>query len=439
MKRQLNCMLLIASLLVGVLTLSSCLGPRQPKTMGFFDFLQGPQDIGLQYELESLLPDSISHQVTGPIGGTRADNPGQLDGLIRVIFPDLASLIRCGNFMERTRFRGAEDGTWTHAYWLDVHLDRNTDTSMGSWASPPFPLASRPFRGMIGYHMASSALWGRFALLTTNQNRFIIWSSRFASQRKAEFLSYAQAITNYLYSLDTGWMEAPAPKAVDYGLPDSLDFYADPPDYVIEGYENYQNFLHSHDTIWTDFASGVTSFVPSDSLWEAMKINAPREAYPNKEWPMLQHEYRKFFERGGDVRVMNTLTREGFDTLQESEYFFAVSVAGKVRFGRELLRAEVKQIEEETGKKVPRANHAFLFPGEPVLTAGAFFIEATDNGHRLSHINAQSGHYFYSNVSPTIREDIAERSDHYLLTLGHFFAVLDSLGIPHDNVVISKL
>jgi hypothetical protein len=234
-------------------------------------------------------------------------------------------------------------------------------------------------------------------------------------------------------------MDAPAPIATEYGLPDSVDFYAPPPDYVIEGYQNYLNFLNAHDTIRTAFAYGLTEFVPSDSLWDAMKENAPRAAYPNKEWPMLQHEYKKFFERGGDVRVMQTLTTEGFDTLQPGEYFFAVSVAGKVRFGRELLRSEVKRIEEATGKKVPRANHAFLFPGEPVLTAGAFFIEANDAGPYLTAINAQSGHYFYSNVSSTIREDIAVRSDEYLLTLGHFFIALDKLGIAHDSVQVSKL
>jgi hypothetical protein len=289
-------------------------------------------------------------------------------------------------------------------------------------------------------------------LVTVNEVRLKIWSANTITpfiesahehgrpHPDAQFINdYARAITDYLYSLDTGWMEAPAPKAIDYGLPDSLDFYAPPPDYVIEGYENYQNFLHAHDTIRADFAYGLTEFIPSDSLWEAMKENAPRAAYPNKEWPMLQHEYKKFFERGGDVRVMQTLTSEGFDTLRAGEYFFAVSVAGKVRFGRELLRAEVERIEAETGKKVPRANHAFLFPGEPVLTAGAFFIEDNNSGPYVVEINAQSGHYFYSNVSSTIREDIAVRSDEYLLTLGHFFKALDLLGIPHDNVVVRKL
>jgi len=441
MNRQLNRTLLITALLVSALTLSSCLGPRQSKT-GLFDFLQEPQDIALQHELEAIIPDSIDHQVTGPMHGTSYRVQGHVDGLVRVIFPDLSSLIRCGKFIEKTRFEGEKDSTTTHAYILDVHLDRDLDTSMGSWGTLPFRLADRPFRGMIGFPMYQSAVWGRFVFLTTNQNRFVLWSSKYKYQKTDEFISYSQAVSDYLYSLDTGWMEAPAPKAIDYGLPDSLDFYAPPPDYVIEGYQNYLNFLNAHDTIRTDFAYGLTEFIPSDSLWDAMKENAPRAAYPNKEWPMLQHEYKKFFKRGGDVRVMQTLTREGFDTLQAGEYFFAVSVAGKVRFGRELLREEVNRIEAETGSKVPRANHAFLFPGEPVLTAGAFFIDdtkETKEGHRLSHINAQSGHYFYSNVSPTIREDISIRSDEYLLTLGHFFIVLDRLGIPHDNVVVSKL
>jgi hypothetical protein len=111
---------------------------------------------------------------------------------------------------------------------------------------------------------------------------------------------------------------------------------------------------------------------------------------------------------------------------------------GTVRFGRELLREEVKRLEKETGRKVARANHAFLFPGEPVLTAGAFFI-ARDSLPHLVEVNGQSGHYFYSNVTPTIREDIAVRSNSYLLTLGHFFRALDRLGIPYDGILIRKL
>ena len=153
---------------------------------------------------------------------------------------------------------------------------------------------------------------------------------------------------------------------------------------------------------------------------------------------MLQYEYQKFFARGGDVRVMFTLTAEVAKTLKPGEYFYGVSPSGKIRCGYEIPREEVDRIERETGKKVARANHAFLFPGEPLLTAGAFFVEGEDVP-RITHVNAHSGHYFYSNVSGTIRHDIAVRSNQYVLTLGHFFRALDRLGISYDSVLISKM
>jgi hypothetical protein len=134
---------------------------------------------------------------------------------------------------------------------------------------------------------------------------------------------------------------------------------------------------------------------------------------------------------------MQTLTARAFDTLSAGEYYFAIGLNDKIRFGRELAREEVRRIEQQTGKKVARGNHAFLFPGEPVLCAGAFFIEKDDKPH-LTALNAQSGHYFYSNITPIIREDIIHKSNHYLLTLGHFFRILDNLAIDYGKVLISK-
>ena len=138
------------------------------------------------------------------------------------------------------------------------------------------------------------------------------------------------------------------------------------------------------------------------------------------------------------MHVLRTLTSEVFTTLEPGEYFFVVGLSGKIRFGRELLREEVERLEKKTGKEVPRANHAFLFPGEPVLAAGAFFIEERESPY-LARVNAHSGHYFYSNVTATIRKDIVERSDEYLMTLGYFFRALDRQGIAYDSVLISKL
>jgi hypothetical protein len=82
-----------------------------------------------------------------------------------------------------------------------------------------------------------------------------------------------------------------------------------------------------------------------------------------------------------------------------------------------------------------------LFPGEPVLTAGAFFVEAGEAGAEpaIVEVNTHSGHYFYSNVTSTIREDISRRSDEYLLTIGHFFVALDREGISYSGILVSKM
>ena len=412
------------------LLLISCSCTHSIGVTEHFDFGQESQNLPLQRQLSALLPDTLGLLVTGPMTRTETQPGMRVSAdpfrVVRVICPDLAVF---GGVVDAfADSRGAR-----HTYAVDSYL--TPEPNRGGFL---FIERDPSFRGAVGWDISRSLLSPWFLVLTVNQNRYLIWQKRRGGRESVA--PYSRAVSDYLYSLDTGWLEAPAPKAVDYGLPDSLDFYADPPPYVIEGYDNYKNFLNAHDTIRTDFAYGLTEFVPSDSLWEAMKANAPKAAFPNKEWPMLQHEYKKFVDRGGDVRVMQILTHKGFDTLHTGEYFFAVSVAGKVRFGRELQREEVAKIEAEAGKKVPRANHAFLFPGEPVMTAGAFFIEEDeDSVPHIVRINAQSGHFFYSNVSPTIREDISERSDYYLTTLGHFFVVLDSLDIPHDNVVISKM
>jgi hypothetical protein len=237
--------------------------------------------------------------------------------------------------------------------------------------------------------------------------------------------------------VDLGHVEAEAPSASSFNLPDTFDFYRPPPDYVIQGYANYKAFLHSHAEVRTTFAQGILAFVPTDSILAYLKDDAPAEAHPNKEAAALQHEYRKYFMRGGDGRELRTLDPDAFADLTPGEYFFAVSASGQLRFGRELLREEVARIEAETGHKAPRANHAFLFPGEPLLSAGAFFV-ALDPEPRITTVTAGSGHYFYSNIQPTIREDIANRSDHYLLTLGHFLRALDRIGVAYDEVLIRK-
>ena len=364
------------------------------------------EDAETQATLREMFPESEGYVVVGP--------PAMDDRFFRIICQDL-------DVVERTWKRLEADDSL-----LIMHLVRGEKTTLASIAAS--------FLLDDGFVIV--------AFLTPQQLRFRIWDQSAAALGIAEnderYWRYRVAVADYLHEIDLGHVEVDAPPATEFGLPETADIYAPRPDYVIEGYDNYKAFLLSHGDIYTDFAKGVAAFIPGDSLLAALKAGAPHCAFPNKEHPMLQYEYREFFERGGDVAVMQTLTAEGFDTLVTGEYFFAVGMNGTIRFGRELPREEVRRLEEESGHKVPRANHAFLFPGEPVRTAGAFFIDRDSLPH-LVKVNAQSGHYFYSNVTPTIREDIAERSDSYLLTLGHLFNALDSLGISYDSVLISKL
>jgi hypothetical protein len=166
-------------------------------------------------------------------------------------------------------------------------------------------------------------------------------------------------------------------------------------------------------------------------------VNAPDEAFVNKESDLLQQEYQEFLEKGGSMLMMQTLTATAFDTLARGEYLFAVGPSGKVRFGREISRAEAAKIEAETGRSLPRLNHAFLFPGEAILSAGTFYIDSREDP-KLVAVDAGSGHFFYSNTRETIYEDVSQRSNYYLYTLGHFFESLSQMEIPHSNILISK-
>lgn len=370
------------------------------------------------------MSESDGYLVTGPLDVTitGGEDITRLYRSVRVVCPDLPTL---ESALDELKNSGSLEIKKTKRHIREARSK-----------SPP------GYRGallQVEWRNESVAL----QLNTVQQTRWLIWAgeaffSEDASLDTKTAREYMLAVSDYLYAVDTGNGEAEEPEASAFGLPETVDLYAPPPDYVIQGYRNYLNFLNDHKEIKTDFARGVVAFIPTDSLLDAMITGAPKEAFPNKEAPMLQREYRKFFYRGGQVRVMQTLNKAGFDTLGAGEYFFAVGLSGKIRFARELSRQEVARIEAETGGEVPRANHAFLFPGEPVLTAGAFFIEG-DNKPHLARVNAQSGHYFYSNVSSTIRNDVTALSDYYLLTLGHFFRALDDLGIAYSNVLISKL
>ncbi len=414
-------------ILVGVLLLgTAAMGfDKEPITGEAYTSWLAAQDEPLQAALEEVFPPSKGYFVTGPLDPLLVDIPHDIQPIyhsVRVICPDFATFAASYNHL-------VESGAFPI-----VDKRRHITKAMK--------------KELVGYRgiLVTVDFDGRrvtVQMQTTNQIRWLVWAQRFLGNKtlkvhRPSLARYAAEVGDYLYAVDTGAVNAMAPSAADHNLPPELDIYAEPPDYVIAGYQNYLDFLYTYRPIYTEFASGIEAFIPSDSLMAVIVAAAPETAWPNKEHEMLQEEYREFYLRGGSVTVMATLTPAGYDTLSAGEYFFAVGLTGEIRFGRELLREEVIRIEQETGSKVARANHAFLFPGEPVLAAGAFFIEGSGEERHLAHVTAQSGHYFYSNITSTIREDISNRSDDYLLTLGHFFEELDQLGVPYQRVLLSK-
>lgn len=416
----------LASLFLFWLLICSSLlaGPKDPVEGEQFHKYVELQDVEIQSEIRSSHSEEEGFIVTGPLDAnlSATSNFFPLYSSVRVICPSLNSLenIVIGiSVIADSDFKVLSD-----------NLENSNNGYLTGYRGSLISITRDGHENLVQY-------------LTLQQLRFLIWAkqhlgSKDILDKTLKLGKYAVAVSDYLYQIDLGYLDTPEPKAVDFGLDEKYDLYAPAPDYVISGYQNYKDYLKSHAEIITSNLSEILAFVPTASGLDRLKSEAPDIAYPNKEFRLLQEEFRKFIRRGGKMDYMRTLTKEVFDTLKTAEYFFAVGMSGKVRFGRELLREEVKRIEAETGQKPARANHAFLFVGEPILTAGAFFIE-NDGVPKIVEVNTQSGHYFYSNITATIREDVAERSNEYFLTIGHFFRALDSLEIDYQDVLLRKL
>jgi hypothetical protein len=417
---RLSIVVLATMLVIG----SALAGPKDPIVGQAFDRVVDAQDRDLQQFLESVFPESAGYVVAGPLDPLYAGDP-EFEALFhttRIICATLDVFDAAESLAESriapARARGALQKTNKNGF---EHVGRVIE----------FPWQE---------HQRSALV------MTYQQVRWLIWlrgveRSRANEERREPFEKYSVAISQALHRCDGegyGWPDDTSLTAKYYGLSSEYEFYPPRPEYVIQGYQNYRDYIHRHSDIETFFADGILAFVPSDSLLDVLKGDAANIAWPNKEAPLLQHEFKKFFDRGGDVGTMMTLTVEVLAKLKPGEYFYAVGVNGSIRFAYEIPREEVERVEKESGKKVPRANHAFLFPGEPVLTAGAFFV-VTDPDPRIVEVNTHSGHYFYSNITETIRRDVAVRSDEYLLTIGHFFTALDRAGIPYRDVLIRKM
>ncbi|MCP4566273.1 MAG: hypothetical protein GY841_01695 [FCB group bacterium] len=425
MKRLLRSSRLLSAFLLAmaVIVSTASAAPTDPTTGKRFKKLIAAQDVPFQHYLESLFSESDGYLIIGPIDPLFSGKgfSKKLYNSVRIICPDLETMEKTLDSLR------ANSGIIVDTVEGYLHQPRQ-DNPVG-------------YRGI----MVESSWEGTVRYLqinTVGQTRWLLWAHNILAGddptiARAPLAAYSQAVSDHLYAVDRRWDEMPTKNAVDFGVLDTFDLYRTPPDYVISGYRNYKSFLARHAGLATSFTTGVKAFIPTDSLMLAIKSNAPKMAWPNKEKRLLQHEYLEFLARGGDMQILRTLSKEVFDSLKAGEYFYAVGLSGKIRFGRRPPLEKVMEIELSTGKKIPRANHAFLFHGQPVLTAGTFFIEA-DSTVRMTKVTIRTGHYFFSNVASSVREDIAVKSNEYIWTLGHFFSALDGLKIRYDDIIIRK-
>ena len=388
-----------------------------------FDALLAAQDIAIQRHLELVFPEDSGYFVTGPLNPffSGKKDAEQLYHSVRVLCPDLESFEGC--------LARLESDSLIHVDKSAVYLHQ---------CRQDFPVGYRGALALVQYGGTAHLI----QMLTINQARWLIWIEEIlrGGDRTLPTMpleAYAREVSDHLYAVDRHWDDIPTKRASDFGLFDSLDIYREPPSQAFSGDELYRQFLNRYRAIDTDFASGIEAFVASDSLMRALKKKAPQKAYPDRENRLLQLDYLRFLARGGNIGSIKTLTKEVFQSLDSGEYLFGVGVTGKVRIVRVPDAGEIAAFEIEPGLKAPQANQAFLFPGEPLLTAGVFTV-SWDTIARITKISAKSSHYFFSRFGKTAREEIATHSNNYIGTLGHFLVSLDSLGIPYYDVLISK-
>ena len=388
-----------------------------------FNTLISAQNLPLQRILEGIFEGDDGRFVTGPLNplfrGNREAN--EIFHSVRVVCPDHQSL------------NDALDKIYKDSSLIVLNIERCLTADCDG----------RPmgYRGaFVKFINDESEYLAQF--VSIQHIRWMIWAASWLGSNdpnvpKEKLERFGQAISDHLFAVDRKWDFIPEPHAHAYGLSAGYSLYREPPRKVIIDGNELKKLFRSHAGIYNEFAKGILSFTPTDSMLKVLINNAPRKAYPNKEIPLMQHECLEFFERQGDLKQVRTLTKNVFDNLDAGEYFFAVNAAGKIRFARHYSEHDIKLIETKIGDKPVLPNEAFLFPGEPVITAGVFTVEHDSIAH-LARVNVNSPKFFYSNITPTVRDDIAVKSNEYILSLGYFFKALNKAGISYQDIVISK-
>jgi len=205
-------------------------GQTDPVTGLEFDRLIEAQSLDVQNKLEMLFPESEGFQVTGPLDPLFDNSriPDRFLGTSVDCFGDIRVICADKTIMERARAIIDEDEALVqNSSQVMYHILSATVTHNDSDITIRFPTLQQ----------VRFSIWFRRTLLDINID---------IDSTVDRFAGYAAAVMEYLSTLDKGALDVQPPLAVDYDLPESIDLYASPPDYVIEGYQNYKDFAQSY-------------------------------------------------------------------------------------------------------------------------------------------------------------------------------------------------
>jgi len=273
-------------------------------------------------------------------------------------------------------------------------------------------------------------------VFTVQEHRWLLWARRAQIADITEEVSgpvadYARAVTRYLAAVDSGQEVSGPPSASQYGLESLYDLYSQPPAAVIRDRQGYLSLLERHRTFTLGSeVKDVYGFVPGPVLLAWMEEQAGGVLFPNRDGEVsLQYRYRDFQQAGGDWTGRPLLTATVLPRLHPGRYVFVVDRYGFLRVGS-IDRTAIPISSDATA--------AMLAHGDQVLVAGTLLLSAEQGPIRVREIDINSEEYFFSNLSMSLYQDVEDRSDRYVISLGHALKALDLGRVPRDDIVLKK-
>jgi len=283
-----------------------------------------------------------------------------------------------------------------------------------------------------------------FAIVTVNQNRFLLWAKQgyypsFAidSINAKVRDQYARDVSRYLAGIDAKVPDNEAPQAAGRMLPEWMDLYP-PVDWRPVDTLNIGKLEEANTEIRAWRLHDISSFVPTEAGIERIIAAAPDTLWPDQDIGAIQHVFRQYRDAGILPERIYAVGRDGLP--DDGDCSFAIDRYGRLRYTNRGGMSWSGRIPEKSYIGRPGlSRQSLLFPGAPVLSAGRFYASVGDETVHLVRVCVEGGSYFCSTTDGRAAFDaITLLSDKHLETLGHFFGVLKNLGIHIDRVSISK-